>query len=79
MDAYSDEKEIDMSKTLGIALVLGALGAGVTASSAQAATDMGSQCRAHAYSVWQQGRNGDGLDRQREFIINSCMANGGHF
>jgi hypothetical protein len=64
---------------LGIVMVLGALGAGIVGSPAQAAVDMGAQCREHAYGVWQRGRMGDGLDRQREFIVNSCMANGGKF
>jgi hypothetical protein len=68
-----------MSKMFGTAMVLGALGAGILASPAVAAVDMGSQCRDHAYSVWQRGRMGDGLDRQREFIVNSCMQNGGKF
>jgi hypothetical protein len=68
-----------MSKTFGIAMVIGALGAGIVASPAFAAVDMGSQCRESAYGVWQRGRMGGGLDRQREFIVNSCMANGGKF
>ena len=68
-----------MSKTLAIGMLLGALGAGVLSSPALArvdATDLGAQCREQAYAMWQRGRNGDGLDRQREFIVNSCMANG---
>ena len=73
MYAYSDEEEIDMSKTLESRAwrrrhrIVRAGG-----------NRVGSQCRAQAYSMWQQGRNGDGLDLQREFIVNSCMANGGH-
>jgi hypothetical protein len=68
-----------MSKTLAIGMVLGALGAGVLSSPALArveSTDHGAQCREQAYTSWQRGRMGDGLDRQREFIVNSCMANG---
>ena len=68
-----------MSKMFGIAMVLGTLGTGVLASPAFAAADMGAQCRESAYSTWQRGRNGDGLDRQREFIVNSCMANHGKY
>ena len=68
-----------MSKTLAIGMLLGALGAGALSSPALArvaAADLGAQCREQAYGMWQRGRNGDGLDRQREFIVNSCMANG---
>jgi hypothetical protein len=68
-----------MSKTFAIGMVLGALGAGMLASPALARTnavDQAAQCREQAYSAWQRGRNGDGLDRAREFIVNSCMANG---
>ena len=70
-----------MSKTLTIGMVLGALGAGVLSSPALARVDggdLGTQCREQAYTAWQRGRMGDGLDRQREFIVNSCMANGRH-
>jgi hypothetical protein len=69
-----------MSKNLAIGMVLGALGAGMFSSTALArvdAGDLGAQCREQAYAMWQHGRMGDGLDRQREFIVNSCMANGG--
>jgi hypothetical protein len=68
-----------MSKTLVIGTVLAALGAGIVSSPAFARVDSGdraAQCREQAYAMWQHGRNGDGLDRQREFIVNSCMANG---
>ena len=70
-----------MSKTLAMGLVLGALGFAAFSSPALARVtpaDHGAQCRAQAYAMWQAGRNGDGLDRQREFIVNSCMANGTH-
>jgi len=68
-----------MSKILAIGMVFGAIGAGALSSPALARVepgDLGSQCREQAYSMWQRGRNGDGLDRQREYITNSCMANG---
>jgi hypothetical protein len=71
-----------MSRTVLIALMLGALGANIVWTPAVArieASDIGSECRDRAYSMWQRGRNGDGLDRQREFIVNSCMAGGGKF
>jgi hypothetical protein len=70
-----------MSKTLAIGMVLGALGAAVLASPALTRVDsgdLGAQCREQAYSAWQRGRMGDGLDRQREFTVNSCMASGRH-
>ena len=67
-----------MSKSFAIGIVLGALGAGMFSAPALAAVagDRGAQCREQAYSAWQRGRMGDGLDRQREFIVNSCMATG---
>ena len=68
-----------MSKFLAIGMMLGALGASALSSPALARVesgDLGTQCREQAYATWQRGRNGDGLDRQREFIVNSCMANG---
>ncbi len=68
-----------MSKTLAIGMVLGAFGASMLSSPALARVDSGertAQCREQAYAMWQRGRNGDGLDRQRELIINSCMAGG---
>jgi hypothetical protein len=69
-----------MSKTLALAMVLGAFGAGALSSPAFAhadSVDQGAQCRDQAYSMWERGRMGDELDRQREYIVNSCMANGG--
>ena len=68
-----------MSKTLAIGMLLGVLGTGVISAPALARVDAGdlaAQCREQAYATWQRGRMGDGLDRQREFIINSCMAGG---
>ncbi|MBV8755364.1 MAG: hypothetical protein JO328_21130 [Hyphomicrobiales bacterium] len=68
-----------MSKFLSIAILFGALGAGMLSAPALArvdSSDLGAQCRERAYSMWQRGRNGDGLDRQREYITNSCMADG---
>jgi hypothetical protein len=68
-----------MSKILAIGVVLAAFAAGMSSSPAFARVDSGdqaAQCREQAYSAWQRGRNGDGLDRQREFIVNSCMASG---
>jgi hypothetical protein len=70
-----------MSKILAIGLVLGTIGASAVSSPALARVDsgdLGAQCREQAYATWQRGRMGDGLDRQREFIVNSCMANGRH-
>jgi hypothetical protein len=70
-----------MSKILAIGLVLGTIGASAVSSPALARVDSGdpgAQCREQAYATWQRGRMGDGLDRQREFITNSCMANGRH-
>ena len=70
-----------MSKILAIGLVLGTIGASAVSSPALARVDsgdLGAQCREQAYATWQRGRMGDGLDRQREFITNSCMANGRH-
>ena len=68
-----------MSKTIAIGMLLAALGAGAASSPAFArvdSSDRAAQCREQAYSMWQRGRTGDGLDRQREFIVNSCMADG---
>jgi GH24 family phage-related lysozyme (muramidase) len=68
-----------MSKILTIGMVLGAIGVGALSSPTLArveAGDRAAQCREQAYSMWQRGRTGDGLDRQRELITNSCMANG---
>ena len=70
-----------MSKTLSIGMLLGALSAGMLSAPALARVDPGdlaAQCREQAYAMWERGRDGDGLDRQREFIANSCMANGPH-
>jgi hypothetical protein len=70
-----------MSKILAIGLVLGTIGASAVSSPALARVDsgdLGAQCREQAYAMWQRGRMGDGIDRQREFITNSCMANGRH-
>jgi len=64
-----------MRKTLTMGIVL----VGALSSPALALVESGNlaaQCREQAYSMWQRGRNGDGLDRQRAFITNSCMANG---
>ena len=71
-----------MSRIVTIGLMLGTLGANIVWTPAAArveAGDIRSECRDLAYSVWQRGRNGHGLDRQREFIVNSCMADGGKF
>ena len=68
-----------MRKTLTMGIVLGTIGVGALSSPALARVEsgnLGAQCREQAYSMWQRGRNGDGLDRQSEFITNSCMANG---
>jgi hypothetical protein len=70
-----------MSKIFVVGTVLAALEAGIVSSPASArvnSVDRAAQCREQAYAMWQRGRRCDGLDRQREFITNSCMADGAH-
>lgn len=62
-----------MSKILAIGMVLAALGAGILPVVAAYSDDL-AKCRQQAYGMWQAGRSDFGLDRQREMIVNECMA-----
>ena len=69
-----------MSRIPNNTVMLAVLGIGNLSSPALACSDRSDatvQSRGGLHLVAARGRMDSGLDRQREFIFDSCMANGG--
>jgi hypothetical protein len=68
-----------MSKIVTAALMLGTLSLGIWSAAAFARTpdaaDVAAQCREQVYAAWPAGH--DLYERQREFALSACLANGG--